>query len=93
MDPTTVHRLQKAAEAAKQAAHRARLDSCDISDLDEAIEAVDRELANTTPNRNTLALYLNSVAKSLMVIPAAREACAEIDKALRSSGLPSTWSQ
>ena len=93
MDPTTVRRLRKAAEAAKQAAHRARLDSCDVSDLDEAIEAVDRELANPTPNRNTLTLYLNSVARSLMLIPAARAACTEIDEALRRSGLPATWSQ
>jgi hypothetical protein len=93
MDQAAVHRLQKAVAAARQAVHEARLDSCDIGDIDEAIEAVDQELARPTPNKNTLTMYLNSVARSLIAAPSAREAREEIDHALRASGLPATWEQ
>jgi hypothetical protein len=93
MDQAAVHRLQKAVAAAKQAAHEARLDSCDVGDIDEAIEAVDQELTRPHPNKNTLALYLNSLARSLIAAPTAREAREEIDHALRASGLPATWEQ
>jgi hypothetical protein len=96
MDHAAIHRLQKAVDTAKQAAHQARLDNCDVGDIDEAIEAieaVDLELAKPTPNKNTLTLFLNSVARSLITAPSAREACDQIDKALRSSGLPATWEQ
>jgi hypothetical protein len=93
MDHAAIHRLQKAVDTAKQAAHQARLDNCDVEDIDEAIEAVDLELAKPTPNKNTLTLFLNSVARSLITAPSAREARDQIDEALRSSGLPATWEQ
>ena len=93
MDHAAIHRLQQAVNTAKQAAHQARLDNCDIGDIDEAIEAIDLELAKPTPNKNTLTLFLNSVARSLIAAPSAREARDQIDEALRSSGLPSTWEQ
>jgi len=93
MDQETVHRIQKAAATARHAAHEARLDNCDIGDIDEAIDAVDQELARPHPNKNTLTLYLNSVARSLIAAPSARDACEEIDHALRASGLPATWEQ
>jgi hypothetical protein len=93
MDRESVYRLHKAVTAARQAAHQARLDSCDVGDIDEAIEAVDQELARPTPNKNTLTLYLNSVARSLNGVPTARQARDEIDHALRASGLPATWNQ
>ena len=93
MNHETVHRLQEAVEAAKRAAHRAKMDNCDVGDIDEAIEAISQELGKPTPNRNTLTLYLNSVARSLIGVPAARTACGEIDEALRAAGLPTTWEQ
>ena len=93
MDQADVHRLQGAVEAAKRAAHEARLSACDVGDLDEALEALDQELAKPKPNPNTVSLYLNSVARSLIGDPAAREARDEIDEALRSTGLPATWEQ
>jgi len=94
MDQTAVHRIHKAVEAAKQAAHRATtIDQCDVGDVDEVIETIDRELASQTPNKNTLTLMLNSLARSLIVAPSATEACQEIDRALRLAGLPSTWNQ
>jgi hypothetical protein len=93
MDQVAVHRIHKAVEAAKQAAHQASIDQCDVGDLDEVIETVDRELARPTPNKNTLTLMLNSLARSLIVSPKATEACQEIDRALHLAGLPSTWNQ
>ena len=93
MDHAAIHRLQKAVDTAKQAAHQARLDNCDVGDIDEVIEALDLELAKPTPNKNTLTLFLNSVARSLIAAPSAREARDQIDEALRASGLPATWEQ
>jgi len=93
MDNATIHRLQKAAAAARQAAHEAKLSNCDLGDIDEAIEAVDQELARPHPNQNTLTMYLNSVARSLIADPEARDAREEIDHALRASGMPATWEQ
>jgi hypothetical protein len=91
MNHADVHTLREAVESAKTAAHQARMDNCDVGDIDEAIEAVERELGKPTPNRNTLTLYLNSVARSLIGVPSARKACGEIDEALRGAGLPATW--
>jgi hypothetical protein len=93
MDQTAVARIHKAVEAAKHAAHEARLERCDVGDLDEAIETVDRELGRPSPNKNILTLMLNSLAKSLTADPSATEACREIDRALRLAGLPVTWNQ
>lgn len=93
MDHAAIHRLQKAVDTARQATHQARLDNCDVGDIDEAIEALDLELAKPSPNKNTLTLFLNSVARSLIGAPSAREARDQIDEALRASGLPATWEQ
>jgi hypothetical protein len=93
MDQEAVYRIHKAVAAAKEAAHTAKLDSCDVGDIDEAIEAVAQELARPHPNKNTLTLYLNSVARSLIAAPSARDAREQIDHALRASGLPATWEQ
>jgi hypothetical protein len=93
MDDEAVYRIHKAVSAARQAAHQAKLDNCDVGDIDEALAAVDLELARPTPNKNTLTLYLNSVARSLIAAPAASEARNQIDHALRASGLPATWEQ
>jgi hypothetical protein len=93
VNQTAVLRIHKAVDAAKQAAHQARLDACDVDDLDEVIEGVDRELEQPAPNKNTLTLFLNSIAKSLAVAPSAEGACREIDRALRLAGLPVTWNQ
>jgi hypothetical protein len=93
MDQVAVLRIHKAVEAAKHVAHEAKLARCDVGDLDEAIETVDRELGRPTPNKNTLTLMLNSLARSLTAVPSAAEVCREIDRALRLAGLPATWNQ
>ena len=51
------------------------------------------ELRKPMPNKNTVTLYLNSVARSLIGVPSARDARDQIDSALRKSGLPATWEQ
>jgi hypothetical protein len=93
MDQVAVLRIYKAVEAAKHAAHEATLDRCDVGDLDEVIETIERELGRPTPNKNTLTLMLNSLARSLTAVPSAAEVCREIDRALRLAGLPVTWNQ
>jgi len=90
MDQEAVYRIHKAVAVARQAAHEAISDNCDVGDIDEVLEALDQELAKPVPNKNTLTLYLNSVARSLTAAPSARE---QIDHALRASGLPATWEQ
>jgi hypothetical protein len=91
MDHEAVYRLQKAVATARQAAHRARLDRCDVGDIDEALAAAEQELAKPTPNKNTLTQYLNSVARSLLAARTAEDARNQIDHALKASGLPATW--
>ena len=49
------------------------------------------ELETSRPNPNTLATYLNSLARSLRSQPKARAVIAKIDTALREAGLPSDW--
>ena len=93
MDHEAIYRLRNAVATARQAASQARLDNCDVGDIDDALEALDAELAKPTPNKNTVTLYLNSVARSLIGVPSARDARDQIDSALRKSGLPATWEQ
>jgi hypothetical protein len=94
MDHEGVYRLRKAVAAARHAVHEARtLDNCDVSDIDEALEALDLELARPSPNKNTLTLYLNSVARSLLAVSTAGDARSQIDHALKASGLPAIWEQ
>jgi len=93
MDHEAVYRLQNAVVTARHATEQARLDNCDVSDIDDALEALDAELAKSTPNKNTVTLYLNSVARSLIAAPSARDARDQIDRALRLAGLPATWEQ
>jgi hypothetical protein len=93
VDHEAVYRLEKAVAAARQAAHQAQLDNCDVGDIDEALAAAEQELAKPTPNKNILSLYLNSVARSLIAAPTAAEARDQIDHALKASGLPATWEQ
>lgn len=86
LDAEAVHRLRQAVEVAREASHSAKLDECDLGDVDEALEAVTRELARAHPNRNTLTLYLNSIARSLIAASSAQGAREAIDGALRSFG-------
>lgn len=93
MDRHALEKIRSAVAAAEQAARAASLDSCDMGDIDEAIEAVSRQLARPHPSSNLITLYVNSIARSLIGIPDARDAIGQIDTALREAGLPVTWEQ
>jgi len=93
MDQHALENIRHAVDGARQAAQAARLDSCDVGDIEDAIEAVRQQLALAHPNSNTLTLYLNSIARSLIVVPSARDAVERVDAALREAGLPVTWEQ
>ncbi len=93
MDKHALERIRDAVDKVEHAARAAKLDSCDTTDLDEAAEAVRHQLGFPHPSSNTLSLYLNSMARSLVGIPAAHDALEDIDAALREAGLPATWEQ
>lgn len=93
MDQHALERIRNAVDRAEHAARAAKLDSCDTTDIDEAAEAVRQQLGYPHPSSNTLTLYLNSIARSLIGIPAAHDALEDIDAALREAGLPATWEQ
>lgn len=93
MDQHAVEKIRSAVDTAEQVARAARLDNCDVADIDDAIEAVRQQVSSSHPSANTLTLYLNSIARSLIGTPSARGAIERIDTALRESGLPATWEQ
>jgi hypothetical protein len=83
--------IREAVRAAKEIAHNGSFDGCDISEIDEITDAVDRELVRPLPNGLTLATYLNSLARSLRSQPAARKAVMQLDAAMRDAGLTTDW--
>jgi hypothetical protein len=93
MDQHALESIREAVRTADQAARAARLDNCDMGDIDEAIEAITQQLGSPHPSSNTLTRYLNSIARSLIGIPSARNAVDRIDSALREARLPATWEQ
>jgi hypothetical protein len=88
MDKAAIERIRKAVQTAHDVVHTAKLDSCDVDDIDEVIDAVNLELARASPNRGTLATYLNSLARSLRSEPPASDAYIELNQAMRHAGVP-----
>jgi hypothetical protein len=72
---------------AHKVVHTAKLDSCDVDDIDEVIDALNQELARPHPNKNTLATYLNSLARSLRSEPPASDAYVQLNDAMRDAGI------
>lgn len=93
MDENAREQIREAIAEAQRATRSAGLDSCDTGDIGDAIEAVSQQLSNPRPSLNSLTLYLNSIARSLIGIPQARAALERLDAALRDCGLPATWEQ
>ncbi|PZN31358.1 MAG: hypothetical protein DIU71_10120 [Proteobacteria bacterium] len=91
MEKVTVEKLRAAVHTARDAAERLNLNGCDVSELDEIIEPIHRELDSNQPNVRTLATYLNSLARSLRADPAGRSACLGLDAAMREAGVPTDW--
>src|SRR5687767_4401634 len=92
MEKAAIDNIRQAVEGARQASQSGDFDSCDRGDIDEVIEAVERELQRPRPNAQTLATYLNSLARSLRWTEPAHNACMKLDAAMRGAGLPTHWS-
>jgi hypothetical protein len=69
------------------------LDSCDIGDLQEIIDAAVAELDRPHPSVATLGTYLNSLARSLRSDPKVRTVVMELDVAMREANVPTNWDQ
>ena len=93
MDEAAVNRIHKAVEAAREAARVAKLDRCDVGDVDEVVDTVEREIRHPVPNLTTVTMMLNSLAKTLAASRSSEPVSHEIDRILHLSGLPSTWKQ
>jgi len=91
MQPSSVEEIRVALAAAQDAARQRAFDSCDIDDIEELILRVDAELRTLRPNIQTLATYLNSLARSLRADAANRSVCLQIDSAMRNAGVPTYW--
>lgn len=91
MQRTALKHIRTAVMAARTAAHAGKFDGCDVLDLEEIIQPVERELDSNHPHANTLATYLNSLARSLRAQPQARSIVLELDGAMREAGLPTDW--
>lgn len=92
MQHSTVEKINQAVQAAREIAV-ADLSSCDLSDIDEIIAPIERELKAPLPNTQTLGSFLNSLARSLRSDPAARTACLQLDEAMREAGIVADWSR
>jgi len=90
MERAAIEQIREAVRAAQQAVHSAKLDNCDVDDIEEVITSVDRELGRPNPNKNTLTTYLNSLARSLRSQPPARAAGVQLEEAMRAASLPMT---
>jgi hypothetical protein len=91
MESAHVEALRNALTEVRQIARRAGLDDCDVGDLEEVIAPAEAELRSDLPNVNTLATYLNSVARSLRANPEGRAACMQLDAAMRQAHVPTNW--
>ena len=66
-------------------------DGCDRDDIEALLSWAERELAKPLPNTSTLAVPLNSVARSLAAEPASRAAVLTLDAAMREAGITTSW--
>jgi hypothetical protein len=90
MNSASIASIRSAVDAARQIAH-ADLRGCDVDDIEELLQPLDRELQAPNPNKRTLSSYLNSLARSLRSDPAARRVCLQLDAAMRESGIQTDW--
>ncbi len=88
MEQDALEGIRRAVRAAHDVVRTAKLDSCDVDDIDEVISALEQELARPHPNKNTLGTYLNSLVRSLRSEPSVSDACAQLNDAMRDAGIP-----
>lgn len=90
MQQTSIDKIHQAIGAIRQVAE-SDLSGCDVDDIDELIQPVERELNANLPNKQTLSTYLNSLARSMRTDAAARSACLQLDEAMREAGISTDW--
>jgi hypothetical protein len=96
MSPTSLPassatQLRSAINATRQLLTELPADTCDVADLEELLTWAEHELAKPLPSAVTLAVPLNSLARSLAAAPAARKATLTLDAAMREAGIATTW--
>ena len=96
MSPTSLPassatQLRSAINATRQLLTELPADTCDVADLEELLTWAEHELAKPLPSVVTLAVPLNSLARSLAAAPAARKATLTLDAAMREAGIATTW--
>jgi hypothetical protein len=83
--------LRTAIGATRQLLSELSLDACNVSDIEELLTWAEHELAKPLPSISTLAVPLNSVARSLAAEPQTRRATLTLDAAMREAGITTTW--
>jgi hypothetical protein len=96
MSPTSLPassatQLRTAIGATRQFLTELPWDPCDTADLAELLAWAERELAKPLPNISTLAVPLNSVARTLAAEPESRRATLTLDAAMREAGITTSW--
>jgi hypothetical protein len=91
MHSVHVRQIREGVAAAQRFAQKSTLDGCDLSDIDEITVPLAHELERPLPNPQTLATYLNSLLRSLRAQPHAEQICAQLDEAMKVSGIASDW--
>jgi hypothetical protein len=91
MERSSLEEIQSVIAAARDAARNGQFDGCDVADIEEIIDPVESELRAPRPNTQTLATYLNSLARSFRANPSHRALCMQIDAAMRHAGIPTNW--
>ncbi len=83
--------LRAAIDATRQALTELPYAACDTEGLEELLAWAERELAKPLPSATTLAVPLNSVARTLAAEPAGRTATLNLDAAMREVGITTSW--
>jgi hypothetical protein len=83
--------LRAAIDATRNLLTELAHDSCDREDLEALLGWAERELDKPLPNTSTLAVPLNSVARSLAAEPAGRQMTLTLDAAMREAGISTSW--
>jgi hypothetical protein len=84
-------RLRAAIGATRTLLSELACDACESDDLEALLGWAERELDKPLPSAATLAVPLNSVARSLAADPAARSITLTLDAAMREVGISTSW--
>jgi hypothetical protein len=91
MNRETGEHIRAAVAATRRLMPDLELDDCDRDDLNALADRVELEIEAHQPNPRTLAICLNSIARSLRADPRARSVCLELDAAMRDADIPTQW--